>query len=1011
MVTLVADRFLQLAEDRAVDLATGEAVVLRTADSILGAAAQQAWTDACAARLGEHEAHTLIDFGLVGSAGRFEAYRARALVQPLPMPLADVAIARQAVQQAIDWLEDAKAHSPRILYAMGAGCRWLEQLARAIRLHGFIPLNVSLVVRLEPDHCQLFSGRAIVLLELRQDLRSGAELASAIVTAAIADAREIAAIVHVPPDGKSDRGVSLQATLGNTAFWPRSAAGLPLVARAAESRSVYGSRGKPALLVDSRGMHLLDEARQWASRGRHAAAERAARAALAAFDRRDDLLHAGDGAMLLGRLLLDRGRAAEARTHFDTARDKFQQLGGADSAVRACVFSGLAQTDEARIEQAEQTLRSAYSAASALQDAEAIQMAGIALARNMYWQQRYDGARTLLEELGCDQLVVRYWCLMSRLGLAIGNVDGASQCAGRARDAASESPDAPAEAIIRLAHVRIQATLGDVDALGVHMRAGLAAARAAHLPLAALKMRVAFFEGLLNAGQVNRARAAMSRAKMVRRPFLPPLLKQRLDRLVERVSRAEETGHARPLVSSVHETAPSFPIGHIDRVTELLAVCHDVEDERRALSAAAIAVRKHTGALATGIFGATDAGASPFGVAGTIAPGTARRAIDLTYAISPESAASGVEAAVPIQHLGRTIGAMACRWSVEGPRRADDVLGFMRLGAAACAPLVQIVLARDCMPLQETAGALELIGSSAGIDDVRRLIARAANAPFTVLIEGESGSGKELVARAIHSAGCRRERIFCALNCAALTEELVDAELFGHVKGAFTGAATDRLGLFESADQGTVFLDEVGELSSRAQAKLLRVLQEGEIRRVGENFTRPIDARLVAATNRPLKAEVEAGRFRQDLLYRLDVIRIAVPPLRERVDDIPLLASRFWKQATDRIGSKAVLGPGALSALARYDWPGNVRELQNVLTALAVSVPSRGIVGPAAMPAVIAHATRIGARETLDTARRRFEERFVRAALARSAGHRGQTAAALGVSRQGLAKLMQRLQI
>ena len=141
------------------------------------------------------------------------------------------------------------------------------------------------------------------------------------------------------------------------------------------------------------------------------------------------------------------------------------------------------------------------------------------------------------------------------------------------------------------------------------------------------------------------------------------------------------------------------------------------------------------------------------------------------------------------------------------------------------------------------------------------------------------------------------------------------------------------------------------------------------------------------------------------------MIRIVVPPLRERVDDIPLLASRFWKQATDRSGSKAVLGPGALSALARYDWPGNVRELQNVLTALAVSVLSRGVVSAGAMPSAVARATRTAARETLDNARRQFDERFVRAALARSAGHRGQTAAALGVSRQGLAKLMQRLQI
>jgi transcriptional regulator with PAS, ATPase and Fis domain len=208
-----------------------------------------------------------------------------------------------------------------------------------------------------------------------------------------------------------------------------------------------------------------------------------------------------------------------------------------------------------------------------------------------------------------------------------------------------------------------------------------------------------------------------------------------------------------------------------------------------------------------------------------------------------------------------------------------------------------------------------------------------------------------------------------------------------------------------------VFLDEVRELSARAQAKVLRVLQEGEIRRIGENFTRPFDARLVAATNRPLRGEVEAGRFRQDLLYRLDVIRISVPPLRERIEDIPLLAAVFWHKAAERIGSKAVLGQNAIGALARYDWPGNVRELQNVLTALVVAVPPRGVVGASELPSAIARAAQVASHESLESARLKFEERFVRAALARAAGHRGRTAAALGVSRQGLAKLMQRLHL
>jgi DNA-binding NtrC family response regulator len=390
----------------------------------------------------------------------------------------------------------------------------------------------------------------------------------------------------------------------------------------------------------------------------------------------------------------------------------------------------------------------------------------------------------------------------------------------------------------------------------------------------------------------------------------------------------------------------------------------------------------------------------------------ARRCIEVGQPMLPERSAAGVEGAAPVVHLGRIIGAVACRWTLEGPRGSHDAVTFARIAAAACAPLLQIVLERQSVRQQDVpANDHDLIGVSAAIQEVRRSVARAANAPFTVLIEGESGVGKELVARAIHRAGCRRDKAFRALNCAALTEELVDSELFGHAKGAFTGAVSERLGLFESAEGGTVFLDEVGELSARAQAKLLRVLQEGEIRRIGENFTRSIDARLIAATNRSLGSEAHAGRFRQDLLYRLDVIRIAVPPLRDRIEDIPLLAGRFWRDAVDRVGGKAVLGQAALAALARYDWPGNVRELQNVLASLAVSGPPRGVVPASAMPAAIARALKVDARETLDAARRRFEERFVRAALARAAGHRGQTASSLGVSRQGLAKLMQRLRL
>ncbi len=183
--------------------------------------------------------------------------------------------------------------------------------------------------------------------------------------------------------------------------------------------------------------------------------------------------------------------------------------------------------------------------------------------------------------------------------------------------------------------------------------------------------------------------------------------------------------------------------------------------------------------------------------------------------------------------------------------------------------------------------------------------------------EGESGVGKELVARAIHCLSPRRERRFCDLNCAALPDELLESELFGHARGAFTGAITERAGLVEDADGGTLFLDEVVDLSPRAQAKLLRVLQQQEVRRVGESFSRKVDVRIVSAVNRDLRAESAAGRFRQDLLYRLDVIRIRVPPLRERPEDIPLLAQHFWRIVAPRVGTRAVLAHSTVTALAR----------------------------------------------------------------------------------------------
>jgi transcriptional regulator with AAA-type ATPase domain len=780
------------------------------------------------------------------------------------------------------------------------------------------------------------------------------------------------------------------------------------ITHAAEERPSYGKRTP---VPDARVVQLFNDAGRMLARGRHSAAERALRSAIGACDRRSDWLRAGDAGLALGRLLLSRGRAVHAKDAFEDAHARFQRAHAAGQAIDATTYVGLTQTDLGSLNEGEQTCRAAYSAAVAVRRSESILFAGIALVRNLFWQERYGDARALLESLtpsGDAGQCARYWCLAARLHVAARRFAEARQAVERSRPVACGlSPEV--ESIIRLCEATVQARLGDLEAARMHVSAGLAAARAAHLPLQTIRLKLVHVEGLIAAERRGAARAAARHLTTLRRGGIPALLKSRVDAVLAGLDRA--------CVTSVRESAPRFQavetgsgFAELDGVRDLLALSHQFDDEADALGRAAGAIRKQIHASGVGIFGCHGSATSLFAAAGSVSEPVAQRAINIGQPIAPHQTADWVDAAVPVPYLGRFIGAIAFRWNIEGPDNVDRVVAFGTTAAAICAPLMYVLIERRHAPTTEPV-QFNLVGVGPAINEVRKAIARAANAPFTVLIEGESGSGKELVARAIHVAGCRRERRFCAFNCAAMPEDLVDAELFGHAKGAFTGAATERLGLFESADGGTVFLDEVSELSARAQAKVLRVLQEGEIRRVGEHFTRPFDARLVAATNRPLRGEVDARRFRQDLLYRLDVIRIQVPPLRERAEDIPLLAARFWRQAAERIGSKAVLGQSALAALARYDWPGNVRELQNVLTALVVASPSRGVVGAAQLPPVIARVAQPGSDESLESARLKFEQRFVRAALARAAGHRGRTAAALGLSRQGLAKLMQRLHL
>ena len=250
-------------------------------------------------------------------------------------------------------------------------------------------------------------------------------------------------------------------------------------------------------------------------------------------------------------------------------------------------------------------------------------------------------------------------------------------------------------------------------------------------------------------------------------------------------------------------------------------------------------------------------------------------------------------------------------------------------------------------------GLEAIVGDSAAMREVFRLVEKIAPTNSTVLIRGESGTGKELVARAIHARSARGSRPFSAINCAAIPENLLESELFGHEKGAFTSADSRKLGLFEAANQSTLFLDEIGDLSLPLQGKILRCLQEKELKRVGGNETIPVDVRVVAATNRDLEAMMKTGQFREDLFYRLNVIPIVLPPLRERASDIPALVQRFLEKANATHGTAVTaIEPAALELFCRHTWPGNVRQLESVVER-AILLSEGGVVRAEDLPVEI----------------------------------------------------------
>jgi Nif-specific regulatory protein len=299
----------------------------------------------------------------------------------------------------------------------------------------------------------------------------------------------------------------------------------------------------------------------------------------------------------------------------------------------------------------------------------------------------------------------------------------------------------------------------------------------------------------------------------------------------------------------------------------------------------------------------------------------------------------------------------------------------------------------------------QIVGKSATLRQVLKTLDRVTDSDVTVLIQGESGTGKELIARALHYNSPRKAAPFVAENCAAFSEQLLESELFGHKRGAFTGATADKKGLFEVADGGTIFLDEIGELSQGMQSKLLRVLQERQVRAIGANDYKKINVRVITATNKDLKTMVKEGKFREDLYYRINVVKVVPPPLRDRKEDIPLLVDHMLKKMEGESGAKVKVHPKAMTLLMRYDWPGNIRELGNeIQRCVAMGLKA---IEPESLSEKIREEFTLGPRSTsLDQQVTSLEKNVIVETLKKHHYSRLKTAKALGVSRITLYKKM-----
>ena len=1025
--------------------------------------------------LHELAADNLVDFGRCGESHRFEAWRsAYEPRKAAARSVVAIRHVERPVERALAELFEQPGLSSRSVCIFGpSGCgktQVLLRLARAARSHGFIPFGVHL---LDSSLSTVIEGRSVCLIDderrgrgdvlaqlmlmsprphvlLRASIDDGGGSPGVRLTSLPTDRLVSSVITHTEVTERFLKRAAVRAA-GNPGRFinlidpssarsgrarPPSEARRTTVAgnsRAAEQAPVYGDAPPSVAMawpVPGEVTALRRQAQdgiRHLEEGRHAPGERGLRQAIGGLTRRGEWVEAAEGALALAASLLKRGRPQDARTVLEGARDACRRAAGERLVIAAATLSGAAAIDLGRLDEAETVLSAAHAVAAHGDNRATLVPVSVGLARARFWRGQYADAQAALRPVVDGDLEasdrVRVDVMRARLAVAHDDIATAVATSAAAVERADTLARFDLVALATSAAAFAHLAAGDLAAVKRDVEACAAASRATRDPLRRVRAELLLCEHLRRSGLLDEARRAFAPLRRLPASALPRIVRSRRDVLAELLTPGAQpvevvarevsaTGfHALRLLVPKdvrHQHRERTPSAHVEDAIAMLRICQTAADETTTLAHVCEHVMRQVHAAATAFFGVEAGGLARLVSHGRIEAACAQRAIEAGVCIGPHRQDERVEAAVPVKYGGAVIGAFAIRWVIGSVPIPDRVAAVTDMACAAAAPVIASALAGRRR--SDAAVLNELLGISEAMVEVRRSAERAAAAPFAVLIEGESGSGKELVARAIHKGGPRRDRPFVTLNCAALPDDLVESELFGHARGAFTGAVGERVGVFEEAHTGTLFLDEVGELSPRAQAKVLRVIQEGELRRIGENTSRRVDVRIVSATNRELRTETVAGRFRLDLLYRLDVLRIAVPPLRDRREDIAVLAEYIWRDAAGRCGSRATLGAAVLAALSKYDWPGNVRELQNVLAALVVRAGRRGVVPVSALPSTFTEAP-VADAWRLDQARRVFEQHFVRAALARCGGRRVQAAGELGLTRQGLAKLMNRLGI